>query len=156
MAFYCAGKIRFISFPSESCGPKSSRFFTNWRRESQIAKEQRWFNNCSYRIFVSFGAVKKLWHKMFHRCGWHEGARSGLLRMSGCDSAATVRSGEQELIVVISGESQQQCLQRLCHSWQGKQAWSGRRESNSRSQLGKLLSTTCKCLEKPSSQPLIM
>ena len=27
-----------------------------------------------------------------------------------------------------SGESQQQCLQRLCQSWQRNQAWSGRRE----------------------------
>src|SRR5487761_2227811 len=46
----------------------------------------------------------------------------------GCDSAATVRSDEQEPMVANSGESQQQCLQRLCQSWQRNQAWSGRRE----------------------------
>jgi hypothetical protein len=37
-----------------------------------------------------------------------------------------------------SGESGQQRLQRFSQSWQLNQVWSGRRESNSRSQLGKL------------------
>ena len=49
-------------------------------------------------------------------------------------SVATVSSGEQEQIVANNGESKQQCLQQLCQSWQGNQGWSGRRESNSRSQ----------------------
>ena len=35
------------------------------------------------------------------------------------------------------GESQQQRVQRLPESWQRNQAWSGRRELNPRSQLGK-------------------
>ena len=34
-------------------------------------------------------------------------------------------------------ESQERCLQRLSQSLQRNQAWSGRRESNPRSQLGK-------------------
>ena len=37
-----------------------------------------------------------------------------------------------------SGESQHQCLKLHSQSLQENQAWSGRRESNSRSQLGKL------------------
>jgi predicted DNA-binding transcriptional regulator AlpA len=37
--------------------------------------------------------------------------------------------------VANSGESQQQCLQGFAQSLQRNQAWSGRRESNSRSQL---------------------
>ena len=41
--------------------------------------------------------------------------------------------------MAISGESQQQCLHRLDQSLQQNQAWSGRRESNPRSQLGKLM-----------------
>jgi hypothetical protein len=39
--------------------------------------------------------------------------------------------------VANSGESQHQRLQRFGQSLQRNQAWSGRRESNSRSQLGK-------------------
>jgi hypothetical protein len=75
------------------------------------------------------------------RCGtrqWLRRTKHGLLPSSRCDSAATVRSGEQEQTVANSGEGQQQCLQRFNQSLQRNQAWSGRRESNSRSQLGKL------------------
>lgn len=72
---------------------------------------------------------------------WIERSRSGLLQWSRCDSAATVRSGEQERIVANSGESQQQCLQRFSQSLQRNEAWSGHRESNPGSQLGKLSNT---------------
>jgi len=40
--------------------------------------------------------------------------------------------------VANGGENQQQCLQQFRQSLQRNQAWSGRRESNPRSQLGKL------------------
>jgi hypothetical protein len=54
--------------------------------------------------------------------------------------------------VANSGESQQQWLQRLCQSWQQDQAWSGRRESNTRSQLGKLSESILKQTHNPSSK----
>ena len=41
------------------------------------------------------------------------------------------------------GETQHQCLQRFSQSLQRNQAWSGRRESNPRSQLGKLMTKSC-------------
>jgi hypothetical protein len=49
-----------------------------------------------------------------------------------------VRSGEQEQTVANNGKGQKQCLQRFNQSLQRNQAWSGRQESNSRSQLGNL------------------
>ena len=76
------------------------------------------------------------------RCGtrqWLRRTKHGLLPSSRCDSAATVRSGEQEQTVANNCKGQKQCLQRFNQSLQRNQAWSGRRESNSRSQLGKLM-----------------
>ena len=68
---------------------------------------------------------------------WRDGADTWFTADANtCDSAVTVGSGEQERTVANSGESQQQCLQRFCQSWQRIQVWSGRRESNPRSQLG--------------------
>src|SRR5665213_365619 len=54
------------------------------------------------------------------------------------DSAATVSGGEQELTVANGCENHQQCLQQFRQSLQRNQAWSGRRGSYPRCQLGKL------------------